>query len=81
MDEIIKDRYLGDGVYASYDGYQMTLDLRGQGDAHVRIAIDESVYSSLEMFHRDCMDAREAYAARKAAEYVARRTAERQTDG
>ena len=26
--KIIEDLYLGDGVYASFDGYHITLDLR-----------------------------------------------------
>ena len=25
-----QEQYLGDGVYASFDGYQVKLDLRGQ---------------------------------------------------
>ncbi len=35
----VPDQYLGDGVYASFDGYHIILDLRGQcefatGDGH-----------------------------------------------
>lgn len=44
-----KEMYLGDGVYASYDGYHIILDLRGQ-DSHTRIALDSSVYYALNKF-------------------------------
>lgn len=33
------ERYLGDGVYASFDGYHIVLDLRGQ-DNTTRIALE-----------------------------------------
>ena len=35
----MEDRYLGDGVYASFDGYHIWLDLRGQ-DNYTKIALD-----------------------------------------
>lgn len=35
----MEDRYLGDGVYASFDGYHIWLDLRGQDD-QTKIALD-----------------------------------------
>ena len=41
--------YLGDGVYASYDGWHIWLDLRGQGDPHIRIAMEPNV---LDFFDR-----------------------------
>ena len=31
-----KDLYLGDGVYASFDGYGVVLDLRGSARSHSR---------------------------------------------
>ena len=40
------DEYLGDGVYASYDGYHIILDLREQ-DRITQIALDPSVFRSL----------------------------------
>lgn len=40
------DMYLGDGVYASYDGYHVVLDLRGQ-DTTTRIALDPKVIENL----------------------------------
>lgn len=41
--------YIGDGVYASFDGYHVWLDLRAQrsGDHVCRIALDPSVAESL----------------------------------
>ena len=42
----VEDRYLGDGVYASFDGYHIVLDLRGQGPAE-QIALGPEVVRSL----------------------------------
>ena len=39
-------QYLGDGVYASFDGYQIWLDLRGQ-DNTTRIALEPAVMDAL----------------------------------
>lgn len=48
------DRHLGDGVYASWDGYHIVLDLRGQ-DNYTRIALDPSVMHHLKQFDADCL--------------------------
>jgi hypothetical protein len=40
------DEYLGDGVYASFDGYHVWLDLRGQDDS-TRIALEPPVFEAL----------------------------------
>lgn len=40
------DLYLGDGVYASFDGYHIILDLRAQDDT-TRIALEPAVFDSL----------------------------------
>jgi len=48
----IDDRYLGDGVYAAFDGYHIVLDLRAQ-DSTTRIALDPKVTKSLEEFIHD----------------------------
>lgn len=45
----ISDTYLGDGVYASFDGYYIILDLRGQ-DSTTRIALEPEVLASLDNF-------------------------------
>ena len=45
----IKDEYLGDGVYASFDGFQIVLDLRAQDDTP-RIALDPSVLEALDKY-------------------------------
>lgn len=42
----IPDQYIGDGVYASYDGYHVVLDLRGQDDT-TRIALEPPVLNAL----------------------------------
>ncbi len=49
MSVTIEDRYLGDGVYASYDGYHIWLDLRGQNST-TRIALEPAVLNALVLF-------------------------------
>ena len=44
-----QDTYLGDGVYASYDGYYIWLDLRGQ-DNTTKIALEPPVFLNLLAF-------------------------------
>ena len=46
------DRYLGDGVYATFDGYHVILDLRKQ-DSTTRIALEPVVLSSLNQYVLD----------------------------
>ncbi len=46
------ERYLGDGVYASFDGYHIWLDTRAQLPVN-RIALEPSVYQALKDFVRD----------------------------
>ena len=48
---MIEDKYLGDGVYASFDGYHIVLDLRGQ-DNTTKIGLEPNVLDALEMFRR-----------------------------
>lgn len=50
------ERYLGDGVYASFDGYQIWLDLRGQDDT-TRIALEPAAFDALICFHEDMIRA------------------------
>jgi len=45
----VQDDYLGDGVYASYDGYMVWLDLRGQDDT-TKIALEPVVIEALERY-------------------------------
>jgi hypothetical protein len=47
----IEDRYLGDGVYASFDGYQVWLDTRAQSPVN-RIALEPSVLLELDQFRQ-----------------------------
>ena len=41
-----ENRYLGDGVYASSDGYHIILDLRAQ-DSTTRIVLEPEVFKEL----------------------------------
>ncbi len=54
MPEKIED-YLGDGVYASYDGYHIILDLRAQDSS--RIALEPAVFAALLRFNERVMQA------------------------
>ena len=44
--ELVKDSYLGDGVYARFDGFNIILDLRGQ-DNTTFIALEPEVIQRL----------------------------------
>ena len=48
----IPDVYLGDGVYASFDGYNIVIDLRAQ-DSFTRIGLEPEVLKALLKFRED----------------------------
>lgn len=50
--EEIEERYLGDGVYAVFDGYYFRLDLRGQ-DFSTFIALEPAVFNALVEYRKD----------------------------
>jgi hypothetical protein len=49
----VSDEYLHDGVYASFDGYHIWLDLRGQGSPD-RIALEPRVFRELLRYAAKC---------------------------
>ena len=49
--DAMEDAYLGDGVYASFDGYHIVLDLRGQDDS-TRILLEPKVIEALLKFRK-----------------------------
>jgi hypothetical protein len=49
---MIKERYLGDGVYARFDGYQLRLQTVRDSGKHV-IYLDSSVLVELERYIGD----------------------------
>lgn len=53
-----KDEYLGDDVYASFNGRQIWLDLRGQDD-HTAIALEPAVMMALERYAEKVFGKRE----------------------
>lgn len=57
-DKLMKDTYLGDGVYASFDGYQIWLDLRGQ-DRTTKIALDPRVVEALFAYIQEIENAKD----------------------
>ena len=54
----MNETYLGDGVYATFDGYAIILDLRGQ-DATTKIYLEPSVMEALIKFNRTCREENE----------------------
>lgn len=52
MSEQIKPRYLGDGVYASFDGYQIWLHV-GSHDTPPVVALEPRVLVSLNTYASD----------------------------
>ena len=51
----MNDTYLGDGVYASYDGYLIWLALRGEYYTH-RIALEPDVLAAFDEFRAKLRD-------------------------
>ncbi len=49
-----EERYIGDGVYASCDGYHIILDLRAQ-DTTTRIALEPRVFEGLLTYRNDLL--------------------------
>ena len=64
---MIKDRYLGDGVYASFDGYQIWLDTRAQVPVN-RIALESQVLAALVNYAAAIRQAERAEAMSEGAE-------------
>lgn len=53
------EEYLGDGVYASFDGYHIFLDLRAQGPD--RIALEPPVLDKLLEYRERMVNLAEQY--------------------
>ena len=49
----MNDRYLGAGVYASFDGFAVVLDLRAQDDT-TRIVLEPEVLAALIAYAKAC---------------------------
>ena len=49
-----EERYIGDGVYASSDGYHIIRDLRAQ-DNTTRIALEPPVFDALLKYRDDLL--------------------------
>ncbi len=56
---LLEDRYIGDGVYASFDGYHIILGLRAQ-DTTTRIALEPDVLTGLMRYRADVEALRKA---------------------
>ncbi len=54
----IEPRYLGDGVYATFDGYHIWLKTGAHEGEHVthRIALEPSVFTALLQYQRDIVE-------------------------
>jgi hypothetical protein len=50
-----KEQYIGDGVYATWDGYHVVLDMRGQrdsGEPLIAIVLEPEVFDALIKFRQ-----------------------------
>lgn len=54
-DEFPKE-YLGDGVYASFDGWHVWLEGNADGGVN-RIALEPQVFAALMRYHAELLDA------------------------
>lgn len=62
----IKDDYLGDGVYCSFDGHAITLDVRAQAPTDActtGISLDAEIFDALNRYRERINDAVKAYEA------------------
>lgn len=50
MSELPGNRYLGDGVYASFDGYQLILETSNGVETTNTIALESEVYRAMEKY-------------------------------
>lgn len=48
--------YLGDGVYASFDGYHVWLRTGSHDNEHGQIALDPDVFESIVRYRRRALD-------------------------
>jgi hypothetical protein len=48
-----QDRYLGDGVYGSFDGFHVWLTTTSMEGKPVRIALDQTVFRNLLAYAQD----------------------------
>jgi len=56
MSTVLLEDYLGDGVYATWDGWSITLDLRAQLPTSpvTTIALEPEVLEALDRFRARC---------------------------
>lgn len=50
----MKDRYLGDGAYASFDGYQIWVKADRDGRRH-EVALEPETFAALVKYQQDLM--------------------------
>ncbi len=53
-EEISRGRYLGDGVYASFDGFQIWLAVNHHENKVV--ALEQGVFNELMRYHQELVD-------------------------
>jgi hypothetical protein len=59
-----KERYLGDGLYASFDGFMFVLRAPRENGDHW-VGIEPNVLEAFDKFRRDCIKYRSAPANHK----------------
>jgi hypothetical protein len=56
----INEMYLGDGVYASFDGYQIWLSTERDGRSH-KIAIEPEVLHAINAYEKHIRDKKRSF--------------------
>lgn len=56
MADEFPERYLGDGVYATFDGWQVWIYASNGVRETERIALEPAVLAALLKYHNDCID-------------------------
>lgn len=73
MNEHLREReYLGDGVYAGWDGWHVVLWLESPGALPGSIGLEPQVLARLDRYRERCRELREADKAREIEELRAR---------
>ncbi len=75
----MKETYLGDGVYATFNGFAIVLDLRAQ-DSTTRITLEPSILAALNEFDKASRAEAVAVAVAEREEEAARHSEEEPSD-
>jgi hypothetical protein len=57
LDELTNETYLGDGLYARFDGYHIVLRAPRPGEEDHWVALEPDVFARLIEYHRELINA------------------------